>query len=159
MHRLIMNSETYQMASSFSQPLIWTRIPTNVYLWRFPLRRLEAEAIRDVILSASGQDQPGGRRRAVLPVDPQVGAGGLPAGQVGADQGRALDLAAQRILLLETRVLKYPMFEVYDQPDLERHLREAKRHHRSDAGAHAAEQRVRAASSAAFRRAGRARGG
>ena len=55
MHRLIMNSETYKMASAFSQPVDTDRDPTNVYLWRFPLRRLEAEAVRDVILSASGQ--------------------------------------------------------------------------------------------------------
>src|SRR4029453_16109492 len=54
-HRLIMSSETYQMASSFSQATNLEKDPENVNLWRFPLRRLEAEAIRDVILSASGK--------------------------------------------------------------------------------------------------------
>src|SRR5262249_31461752 len=55
MHRMIMNSETYQQASSASQAANLEKDPTNIHLWRFPLRRLEAEAIRDVILSASGQ--------------------------------------------------------------------------------------------------------
>src|SRR5260370_39391266 len=29
--------------------------PENVYLWRFPLRRVEGEIVRDIILSASGK--------------------------------------------------------------------------------------------------------
>src|SRR5207302_5403076 len=55
MQRLIMTSETYKMASSFYQAADMEKDPTNVYLWRFPLRRLEAEAIRTVILSAGGK--------------------------------------------------------------------------------------------------------
>ena len=53
MHRLIMNSETYKLASSYAQTANLEKDPTNIHLWRFPLRRLEAEAIRDVILSAA----------------------------------------------------------------------------------------------------------
>ena len=37
MHRLIMNSATYKMASSFYRPMDAEKDPTNVYLWRFPV--------------------------------------------------------------------------------------------------------------------------
>ena len=40
MHRLIMNSETYKMASSFYNAVDAEKDPTNTYLWRFPIRRL-----------------------------------------------------------------------------------------------------------------------
>ena len=64
MHRLIMNSETYKMASELSTSGERGEGPDNVYLWRFPLRRLEGETIRDIILSASGQinSRPAGSR-------------------------------------------------------------------------------------------------
>ncbi len=55
LHRLIMLSETYQQASSVSNPQIAANLdPENQLLWHFPIRRLEAEEIRDAILSVSG---------------------------------------------------------------------------------------------------------
>ena len=54
MHRLIMTSETYRMASSHLVESNAEIDPTNRYLYRFPQRRLEAEAIRDIILAAGG---------------------------------------------------------------------------------------------------------
>ena len=55
MQRLIMGSQAYQMTSSFYDATALEKDPSEVYLWRFPLKRLEAEIIRDVILSASGK--------------------------------------------------------------------------------------------------------
>ncbi|HET6961549.1 MAG TPA: PSD1 and planctomycete cytochrome C domain-containing protein, partial [Terriglobia bacterium] len=43
MHRLVMTSETYKMASTFAPATNLEKDPTNVALWRFPLRRLEGE--------------------------------------------------------------------------------------------------------------------
>jgi len=77
LHRLIVHSETYQQSSSVSSiPQSKSQDPTNsrhparqssqhtahaleidadnTLLWRFPPRRLEAEAVRDAILAASG---------------------------------------------------------------------------------------------------------
>jgi hypothetical protein len=53
MHRLIMRSRTYQMASADDDANI-KRDPNNEYLWRFSRRRLDAEAIRDAMLAVSG---------------------------------------------------------------------------------------------------------
>jgi hypothetical protein len=52
-HRLILLSNTYQQ-SSHPNPLGLDRDAGSRKLWRFPPRRLEAEAIRDSILAASG---------------------------------------------------------------------------------------------------------
>lgn len=54
LHRLILNSETYRQASAPRQNALALDADSRL-LWRFPPRRLEAEAIRDSILSVSGK--------------------------------------------------------------------------------------------------------
>ena len=54
MHRLILMSKTYQMSSQFSAKG-YEKDPGNDLLWRFNLRRLTAEEIRDSILAVSGE--------------------------------------------------------------------------------------------------------
>lgn len=53
-HSLILSSYTYQQASGFNKEDALAD-PGNAYYWRFSPRRLEAEAIRDSILQATGQ--------------------------------------------------------------------------------------------------------
>ncbi|HEV8131528.1 MAG TPA: PSD1 and planctomycete cytochrome C domain-containing protein [Acidobacteriota bacterium] len=116
MHRLIMNSETYKMDSSFYRDSNMERDPANVYLWRFPLRRLEAEAIRDVILSASGRInlEAGGE-----PFFPSISK----SLREGYRQGKWVltheepSTWRRSIYAYSKRGLKYPLFEVHDQPD------------------------------------------
>ena len=54
MHRLILSSKTYQMAV-VDNASNFVADEANRYLWRFPRKRLDAEAIRDAILTASGE--------------------------------------------------------------------------------------------------------
>ena len=116
MHRLIMNSQTYKMASSFSRAENLEKDPNNVYLWRYPLRRLEAEAIRDIILSASGQInlQAGGE-----PFFPAIPSSVRDSYRQGKWVLTKEDASTWRrsVYAYWKRGLKYPMFEVYDQPD------------------------------------------
>ncbi|HEY0552061.1 MAG TPA: DUF1553 domain-containing protein, partial [Verrucomicrobiae bacterium] len=53
LHRLIMTSRTYQMSSQ-GRPDGLTADPANDLFWRFEMRRLTAEEIRDSILAVSG---------------------------------------------------------------------------------------------------------
>jgi hypothetical protein len=53
MHRLIITSSTYRMASTPDEANAEID-PDNVYLWRMPSRRMEAELVRDNLLYASG---------------------------------------------------------------------------------------------------------
>lgn len=61
MHRLIVNSATYRQSSRFRADAA-KRDAGNRWLWRKSPMRLEAEAVRDTILSVAGQlnEKPGG---------------------------------------------------------------------------------------------------
>jgi hypothetical protein len=54
MHRLIMTSAAYRQTTAVS-PEAEAQDPSNALLSRFPLRRLDAEAVRDSILKISGR--------------------------------------------------------------------------------------------------------
>lgn len=54
MHRLIMSSSAYRMSSRFDEASYQVD-PDNDLFWRFNLRRLTAEEIRDSILAVTGQ--------------------------------------------------------------------------------------------------------
>jgi hypothetical protein len=57
MHRLMVTSDTYKLASYGDPALTSTNIktdPSNTYLWSFRLQRLQAEPIWDSILHAAG---------------------------------------------------------------------------------------------------------
>ncbi len=54
MHRLIMSSATYQRSSEFDEPNS-SIDPGNRFYWRYDVRRLEAEPIRDALLAVSGR--------------------------------------------------------------------------------------------------------
>ena len=53
MHRLILSSKVYQLASDYNTQNA-SIDPANAYYWRFDRRRLEAEAIRDAMMATSG---------------------------------------------------------------------------------------------------------
>ncbi|HIN95155.1 MAG TPA: DUF1553 domain-containing protein, partial [Planctomycetes bacterium] len=57
LHRLIMSSAVYQQASSRTNRSARAMAvdPTNRLLWKYPLQRLDAEAIRDSLLAVSGE--------------------------------------------------------------------------------------------------------
>ncbi len=57
LHRLIVNSATYRQSSAFHEKAA-ALDADNQLLWRFTPRRIEAEAVRDAMLSASGQLNP-----------------------------------------------------------------------------------------------------
>lgn len=53
LHKLILRSRTYRMAST-ANPKALAQDPENNLFWRFDMRRLSAEEIRDSLLAASG---------------------------------------------------------------------------------------------------------
>jgi hypothetical protein len=57
MHRLIVTSEAYQRSSSAEPELVKANLkidPANRSLWRYPLRRLDAETVWDSIFTTAG---------------------------------------------------------------------------------------------------------
>jgi hypothetical protein len=105
------------MSSSFYREHNFTKDPDNSALWRFPTRRLEAEIIRDIILSASGQlnTQAGGP--PFFPAVPK--AAFVEVARVGKWMLTKEEPSSWRrsIYSYWKRARKSPMFEVFDQPD------------------------------------------
>jgi hypothetical protein len=116
-HRLIMTSQAYQMDSSFYRSANFEKDPESIYLWRFPLRRLEAEIIRDIILSASGQLNPQAGGPPFFPAIPA--AARVEAARVGKWILTKEEPATWRrsVYSYWKRARKAPMFEVFDEPD------------------------------------------
>src|SRR5205814_2303810 len=77
MHRLIVTSSTYRMASTFDKADAKVD-PENVYLWRMPSRRMEAEVVRDNLLYVGGN------------LDATVGGPELPPGQTLTSKRRSI---------------------------------------------------------------------
>ncbi|NBP73204.1 MAG: DUF1553 domain-containing protein, partial [Alphaproteobacteria bacterium] len=69
MHRLMVLSSTYQQASEPTHPNVMEQDPDNRLLSYYNRRRLEAEAVRDSILSVSGRLNP---ERHGLPIFPPL---------------------------------------------------------------------------------------
>jgi hypothetical protein len=116
-HRLILTSNAYQMASEFYLPANAEKDSQNVYLWRFPLRRLEGEIIRDIILSASGQLNLQAGGPPFFPAIPPA------AREEAARVGRWVltkeepSTWKRSVYSYWKRARKAPMFEVFDEPD------------------------------------------
>jgi mono/diheme cytochrome c family protein len=59
LHRLILSSKVYGLASDEPRPAVWgenQRLdPDNHYFWRANLRRLDAEEVRDSLLTVAGE--------------------------------------------------------------------------------------------------------
>lgn len=52
-HKMIVMSRAYRMSSQFSETA-YTKDPANDFFWRFDMRRLTAEEVRDAILALNG---------------------------------------------------------------------------------------------------------
>jgi hypothetical protein len=118
LHRLILTSRAYRMSAAFHTAANEARDAGNVYLWRFPMRRVEAEIVRDLVLSASGQLnlQAGGPpffpalAPEVLEEMKRVGRWVLTKEEPSTWR--------RGVYAYWKRARKFPMFEVFDQPDL-----------------------------------------
>jgi len=116
MHRLIMTSEAYRMASAFDDEADKEKDAQNQYLWRFRAQRLDAEVVRDSILAASGS-----LNAAVggPPVFPPLPAGLFTEANHGIwrmqDDGPAT--WRRSVYVYRKRGLAFPMFQVFDLPE------------------------------------------
>ena len=113
LHRLIMNSATYQQSCRPTQSQA-DRDLDNRWLSRFPIRRLEAEAIRDSLLTVTGE------------LDRTIGGSLFKAANMKRVTMLPTDQVYQSfrrsIYLPSVRVRSYQMFSVFDVPDSGQHV-------------------------------------
>ena len=116
MHRLIMNSETYQMkADDIAANVAIDR--DNKYLWRMPRRRLEGEAIRDSIMAVAGNLDRTVGGPAVHPyIDPALYQSSSKRTWVGKPDS---DPSTWRrsVYVFSKRSIPLPFLDVFDRPD------------------------------------------
>jgi len=115
-HRLIMNSETYKLESTFYNAENAENDPENVFLWRYPIRRLEGEILRDIILSASGQINLETVGPPFFPSLPLRVREGYRQGKWVLTKEEPATWR-RSVYSYWKRGMKFPMFDVHDQPD------------------------------------------
>ena len=112
MHRLMVTSNTYQQSSLFNETA--TKVdPQDLWLWRFPRQRLEAEVIRDSALWVSGRLNLEMSGPSIFPE--------LPPGMESRGGWRVTDSVPERdrrsVYVFVRRNTRYPLFEAFDMPD------------------------------------------
>ena len=115
MHRLIMLSTTYRMASTYQEKANSLKDPDNRYLWRMNRRRLEAEAYWDALHAVAGTlNRKMGGRPVMPPLETdEPGAGKASNWIVPADPA---EWTRRGLYILVRRNFVFPMFEIFDSP-------------------------------------------
>jgi hypothetical protein len=117
MHRLIMSSKTYQMASAYDSQVARAADPQDRLLWRYPQWRIEAEGIRDMILDAAGSLNLQAGGEPFFPPIPQSVRDSFLQGRWEMTEENP-DTWRRSVYQYSKRGLRYPMFEVFDQPNV-----------------------------------------
>jgi hypothetical protein len=107
LHRLILRSAVYRQAGTLREDA-FARDPDNRLLWRYPLRRLDAEAVRDAMLDVAGA------------LDRRLGGPYVPTrrtedGSVVVDETRA-DAQRRSVYLQQRRSQVATILELFDAP-------------------------------------------
>ena len=120
-HRMIMLSSAYQQSSGIRREAM-AKDPLNRFLWRIPVRRLEAEAVRDSVLAVAGTLNTEMYGPPVYPpVDPTLRADTFqgynwPEGEDSAKTWR------RSVYVKVKRSLLFPELEVFDCPEITNHV-------------------------------------
>jgi hypothetical protein len=116
MHRLIMTSDAYRMASAYDHAANGEKDPQNQYLWRFRAQRLDAEVVRDSILAAGGGINLTIGGPPVFPNLPKEVLTSVSFG-VWKQQEDGPDVWRRSVYIYRRRGLAFPMFQVFDLPE------------------------------------------
>jgi hypothetical protein len=115
-NRMILLSNTYQQSSAFEATAA-AADPDDNLIWRYPRHRLEAEAVRDSMLSVSGLLNPQMGGPGVFPPVPEgtitelsatAAAGGWKTEKDAAQNNR------RSVYIFVRRNLRYPMLQEFD---------------------------------------------
>lgn len=128
LHRVIVTSEAYRQTSLAADERGAVIDPNNVLLWRQNVRRLDAETLRDSLLSVAGLLRPYDSGKPLWPEVPEELLHAQPAileaikgGDEGRMQGWYADPLEQTdvrsVFLIRKRCLPIPFLQTFDLPD------------------------------------------
>ncbi|MDR3636133.1 MAG: PSD1 and planctomycete cytochrome C domain-containing protein [Isosphaeraceae bacterium] len=104
-HRLILNSAVYRQSSA-PRGDASRADPDNQLFGRFPVLRLDAEALRDALLAVSGE------------LDPRLGGPYVPARRTEAGEVVAENSGRRSVYLQQRRTQVVSLLDVFDAPSL-----------------------------------------
>ncbi|GIW94453.1 MAG: hypothetical protein KatS3mg110_2494 [Pirellulaceae bacterium] len=119
MHRLIMLSSAYQMSSQ-ADPEALAKDPNNDWFWRFDMRRLTAEEIRDSILAVNGTlnlSRVGGP--SIYPIIPPEVLHGQSRPGSGWGNSPPSERSRRSVYIHVKRSLIPPLISLFDGPDVD----------------------------------------
>ena len=116
MHRLIMTSQAYQIASAFESDANQAADPENRLLWRYRMQRLEAEIVRDSIMTVSGAIDLTVGGRPVFPYVPEEILRSQAHGRWD-EQPDGPHAWRRSVYVYRRRSLGLPFFDTFDLPD------------------------------------------
>ena len=135
MHRLLMTSEAYRMASSFRHQASGDADPENNLLWHYRGQRLEAEILRDAIMTVSGGIDLTVGGPAIFPHIPadilfQSDGKGFwcgspepgrritaPSTGIWCEEPDRPEVWRRSVYVFRRRSLGFPFFDTFDLPD------------------------------------------
>lgn len=110
MHRLIMNSQAYQLASATDAKSASVD-PNNAWLWKFDRQRLDAESIRDAMLSVSGALEPAPKGPHPFPAEKSW------AYTQHVPFTTLYDTKQRSVYIMQPRIKKHPFLALFDGAD------------------------------------------
>ncbi|MBC7809263.1 MAG: PSD1 domain-containing protein [Akkermansiaceae bacterium] len=116
LHKQILLSSTYRMSSK-ANPVALAKDPENDWMWRYDMRRLSAEEVRDSILAASGNlnfKRGGPSIKVKLPAEVLAGQS-VPG--AGWDLSSPEDQARRSVYIKSKRSLAVPILARFDAPE------------------------------------------
>lgn len=117
MHRLILKSQTYRMSSAPNEANLAVD-PGNRHFWRFNMRRLTAEELRDTILAISGQlNLEAGGPSVFPPLPPEVLATASRPGKGWPISNNEADHYRRSVYIHVKRSLRHQFLADFDQAD------------------------------------------
>ena len=115
-HKLIVLSNAYQMSSQ-SRPQAIDKDPENKLFWRFNMRRLAAEEIRDTVLAVNGSLNPKMFGPSIFPDIPAEVKRGQSRPGEGWGNSTPEEKARRSIYIHSKRSLVFPFLAAFDGPD------------------------------------------
>jgi len=117
MHRLIMTSDAYQMASVVDNDVNLEADVENQWLWRYRAQRLEAEVLRDAIMTVSGGIDLTVGGEPIFPYIPEDILEASKGKGVWLNQPDGPDVWRRSVYVYRRRSLGFPFFDTFDLPD------------------------------------------
>ncbi len=116
MHRTIMLSAAYQMSSAADAKAL-AKDPQNDLFWRFDMRRLTAEEIRDSILSINGKLNLAMGGPGIYPTIPDAILAGQSVPGKGWGKNSPEEASRRSVYIHVKRSLVVPLISAFDGPD------------------------------------------